>query len=220
MGSWKIGTGDLADIDLHIHVPAGGVPKDGPSAGAAMLTALVSLLTDRVVDPSAAMTGEITLRGLILPVGGVKEKVLAAHRAGLKTIILPARNRAELEEVPENVRDDLTFVFAEKVEDVISTAIAGRGKRRPRAAAKPKRNAARCSTQAGTSDSPSGNVWAGSSEGDQVYRDSPTSTMDKGAVATTAQVGNRGGGQPVDNLQPFLAVSFIIALQGVYPSRS
>jgi ATP-dependent Lon protease len=119
---WKIKADDLARSDIHVHVPAGGVPKDGPSAGVAMLTALVSLLSGRVVDPEVGMTGEITLRGQVLPVGGIKAKVLAAHRAGIRTVVLPKRNEPDLHEVPEDVRGDLTFVFAEHVEDVLKAA--------------------------------------------------------------------------------------------------
>ena len=109
--------------DIHIHVPAGAIPKDGPSAGVAMFTALVSLLTNRTVRSDTAMTGEISLRGLVLPVGGIKEKVVAAARAGLTTVILPARNRKDYEEVPEAARNELRFLWAEWVEDVIEAAL-------------------------------------------------------------------------------------------------
>jgi ATP-dependent Lon protease len=109
--------------DIHIHIPAGAIPKDGPSAGVAMFTALVSLLTGRTVKSDTAMTGEISLRGLVLPVGGIKEKIVAAARAGLGTVILPARNRRDYEEIPEAARDALRFVWAEKVEDVIEAAL-------------------------------------------------------------------------------------------------
>ena len=109
--------------DIHLHVPAGAQPKDGPSAGVTLSTALVSALTGRHVLPDIAMTGEITLRGLVLPVGGIKEKVLAAHRAGLKTIILPRRNAVDLDELPQEVRDSLKFVLAEKVEQVWDNAL-------------------------------------------------------------------------------------------------
>jgi ATP-dependent Lon protease len=122
---WRISAEKLRVSDIHIHVPAGGVPKDGPSAGVAMLTALVSVLSGKAADPRVAMTGEITLRGLVLPVGGVKEKVLAAHRAGIRTVVLPARNRPDLHEVPLDVQDDLQFVFAEKVEEVLLAAVPG-----------------------------------------------------------------------------------------------
>ena len=109
--------------DIHVHVPAGAIPKDGPSAGVAMFTALVSLMTGRTVRSDTAMTGEISLRGLVLPVGGIKEKVVAAARAGLETVILPARNRKDYEEIPEAARNALRFIWAEKVEDVIGAAL-------------------------------------------------------------------------------------------------
>jgi ATP-dependent Lon protease len=109
--------------DIHIHVPSGAIPKDGPSAGVAMYTALVSLLTNRTVRSDTAMTGEISLRGLVLPVGGIKEKVVAAARASLSTVILPARNRKDYEEIPESARNSLRFVWAERVEDVVDAAL-------------------------------------------------------------------------------------------------
>jgi ATP-dependent Lon protease len=109
--------------DIHIHVPAGAIPKDGPSAGVAMFTALASLLTHRTVKRDTAMTGEISLRGLVLPVGGIKEKVIAAARAGLGTVILPARNQKDYEDIPEAARNALRFVWAERVEDVIGAAL-------------------------------------------------------------------------------------------------
>jgi len=109
--------------DIHIHVPAGGIPKDGPSAGVSMFTSLVSLLTDRTVRNDVAMTGEISLRGLVLPIGGVKEKCIAALRAGIHTVLLPARNRKDLEDVPQSVKDDLKFVFCDRVEDVMREAL-------------------------------------------------------------------------------------------------
>jgi ATP-dependent Lon protease len=108
--------------DLHIHVPAGAVPKDGPSAGVAIFASLVSLLTQRTVQHDVAMTGEISLRGLVLPVGGIKEKTVAAARSGIKKVILPARNRRDLEDIPASVRDALQFVWAERAEDVIAAA--------------------------------------------------------------------------------------------------
>ncbi len=110
-------------VDIHIHVPSGAIPKDGPSAGVTMLTALVSLLTNRTVKKELAMTGEITLRGLVLPVGGIKEKVLAAHRAGVKTLILPKWNKKDLEDVPAKVRREITFHFAEEMLDVLKIAL-------------------------------------------------------------------------------------------------
>jgi ATP-dependent Lon protease len=109
--------------DIHIHVPAGAIPKDGPSAGVAMFTALVSLLTGRTVKSDTAMTGEISLRGLVLPVGGIKEKVVAAAGAGLATVILPARNRKDYEDIPEAARNKLGFIWAERVEEVTEAAL-------------------------------------------------------------------------------------------------
>ncbi|WP_415923103.1 endopeptidase La [Steroidobacter sp.] len=109
--------------DVHIHVPAGAIPKDGPSAGVAMFTSLVSLFTNKTVHNDLAMTGEISLRGLVLPIGGVKEKTVAAHRAGIRKVLLPARNRKDLEDVPKSVRDDVEFVFCERVDDVVREAL-------------------------------------------------------------------------------------------------
>jgi ATP-dependent Lon protease len=117
-------------IDVHVHVPAGAIPKDGPSAGVAMFVALASLFTDRPVHHDVAMTGEISLRGLVLPVGGIKEKVLAAQRAGLHTVLLPARNEKDLREVPEAARASLQFVFLETVDDAIQASLGQRGARR------------------------------------------------------------------------------------------
>ena len=109
---------------VHVHVPAGAVPKDGPSAGITMATALVSLLTDRPVKPTVGMTGEITLQGKVLPIGGVKQKVLAAHRAGLSEVILPKRNGPDLDDVPERVREVMTFHLADTYADVLAHAFA------------------------------------------------------------------------------------------------
>ncbi len=109
--------------DIHIHVPAGAIPKDGPSAGVTMLTALVSLLTRRTILKDLAMTGEITLRGQVLPVGGIKEKVLAAHRAGIKTIIMPKWNEKDLEDIPKKVQKEITFHFVDKMMDVLKLAL-------------------------------------------------------------------------------------------------
>ena len=111
--------------DIHVHVPAGAIPKDGPSAGVALYTALVSLLVGKTVRNDLAMTGEISLRGLVLPVGGIKEKTVAAHRAGIHTVLLPARNRKDLEDIPESVRRDLEFVWLEHVHEAIVRAIDG-----------------------------------------------------------------------------------------------
>ncbi|AMK22928.1 MULTISPECIES: endopeptidase La [Sphingomonadaceae] len=109
--------------DIHIHVPAGATPKDGPSAGVAMFTALLSLLTDRTVRSDTAMTGEISLRGLVLPVGGIKEKVIAAAGAGIKRVMLPARNRRDYDDIPESTRAQLEFVWLERIEDAIAAAL-------------------------------------------------------------------------------------------------
>ena len=110
-------------MDIHVHCPAGAIPKDGPSAGVGMFTSLVSLLTNKPVKSKLSMTGEITLRGNVLAIGGVKEKVTAAHRAGIKTIILPFANKRDLEEIPEHIKKDLSFHFAKEVMDVIDVAI-------------------------------------------------------------------------------------------------
>ena len=111
--------------DVHVHVPAGAIPKDGPSAGVSMFTSLVSLLTDKPVMDKLAMTGEITLRGNVLPIGGVKEKVTAAHRSGIKHIILPDHNKKDLEEIPNHIKKDLNFYFAKEIMDVIDVALPG-----------------------------------------------------------------------------------------------
>ena len=108
--------------DIHVHVPAGAIPKDGPSAGTAIFTAIVSLLTDKPVKDTLAMTGEITLRGAVLPVGGIREKITAAHRSGIREVILPHFNRKDLEEIPERVAKDMTFHFAKEVTDVVKIA--------------------------------------------------------------------------------------------------
>jgi ATP-dependent Lon protease len=108
---------------LHVHVPAGAIPKDGPSAGVTMTTALASLLTGRAVRPDVAMTGEVTLQGRVLPIGGVKQKVLAAQRAGIGTVILPARNGPDLDDVPDAVREVLTFHLVDNVQDVLALAL-------------------------------------------------------------------------------------------------
>ncbi|OPY26970.1 MAG: Archaeal Lon protease [Methanobacterium sp. PtaU1.Bin242] len=114
---------ELDKKDLHIHVPSGAIPKDGPSAGVALLTTIASLVTGQEVDPKLAMTGEISLRGAVLPVGGIKEKVLAAHRAGIKRIILPGDNEKDLDDIPEEVAGELEFILVETVEDVLKETI-------------------------------------------------------------------------------------------------
>ena len=111
-------------VDLHLHVPEGAIPKDGPSAGITLVTALASLLTGRPVRPRVAMTGEMTLTGRVLPVGGIKEKVLAAHRLGIKEVILPKRNeKAVKEDIPENVRNDLKLHMVSSIEEVLELAL-------------------------------------------------------------------------------------------------
>jgi ATP-dependent Lon protease len=108
---------------IHIHVPAGAIPKDGPSAGVTMTTAVASLASGRPVRSDQAMTGEITLRGRVLPVGGIKEKVLAAHRTGIRRVILPKRNERDIEDVPEDVRREVEFIFATAAEEVLEEAL-------------------------------------------------------------------------------------------------
>lgn len=129
--SFRIDPRFFEKYDIHIHVPSGAIPKDGPSAGVTMATALVSLLTERSVKPNLAMTGEITLRGKVMPVGGIKEKVIAARRAGIREVILPEQNRKDLEEVPEHVQKNLKFHFVTNIEQVMSLAFnSPRGKGR------------------------------------------------------------------------------------------
>jgi ATP-dependent Lon protease len=118
--------------DIHVHVPAGAVPKDGPSAGVTIATALTSMLTGRAVRADVGMTGEITLRGQVLPVGGIKEKALAAHRAGLRTVIIPKRNEKDLEDLPQEIRDEMKFVLVDRVDEVLTTALRdGRANQSP-----------------------------------------------------------------------------------------
>jgi len=109
--------------DIHIHIPEGAIPKDGPSAGITMATALISALTNRAVSREVAMTGEITLRGRVLPIGGLKEKSLAAHRAGIRKVLMPAENKRDLNDIPESVRAELTFVPVSHMDEVLAHAL-------------------------------------------------------------------------------------------------
>jgi ATP-dependent Lon protease len=109
--------------DIHVHLPEGAVPKDGPSAGISLASALISAFTDRPIHRDVSMTGEITLRGRVLPVGGVREKALAARRAGITTFILPHKNERDLEEIPKKLRQDLNFVLVKRMEDVLEVAL-------------------------------------------------------------------------------------------------
>ena len=123
----KLDTTAFEKSDFHVHVPAGAIPKDGPSAGITMAVALVSLLTRQPVRPALAMTGEITLRGKILPVGGIKEKVLAASRSGVKEILLPEQNRKDLADIPTEVRRKTKFHFVKTIEDALRLALSKTG---------------------------------------------------------------------------------------------
>jgi ATP-dependent Lon protease len=118
-----IDPGRFKDIDVHLHMPAGATPKDGPSAGVALTTALVSLLTGIPVREDVAMTGEVTLRGQVLPVGGIKEKALAAHRAGIRTFVMPQRNEADIDDLPQVLRDELRIVLVDTIEDALAIAM-------------------------------------------------------------------------------------------------
>ena len=113
--------------DIHIHVPEGAVPKDGPSAGVTMITAMVSALSNKKVKHNVAMTGEITLTGQVLPIGGLKEKSLAAFRAGIDTIIIPKENEKDLEKIPKTVKSKINFIMAQKIDDVLKNALAQEG---------------------------------------------------------------------------------------------
>jgi ATP-dependent Lon protease len=119
----------LADNDMHIHVPEGATPKDGPSAGIALLVSMLSALRGVAPEAAVAFTGEITLRGRVLPVGGIKEKVLAAHRAGITTIVLPKENEKDFPEVPAEVRDAITWKLVEDASEVVAVAFPGKGKK-------------------------------------------------------------------------------------------
>jgi ATP-dependent Lon protease len=124
--------------DLHIHVPAGATPKDGPSAGVTMATAIASVFTGRVVVPRVSMTGELTLRGEVMPIGGLKEKALAAYRSGIKTVIIPKHNEKDLIDIPPEVKEKVEFIPVEKMTEVIDLALAPLGKKRLPAKAKPR----------------------------------------------------------------------------------
>jgi ATP-dependent Lon protease len=128
--------------DIHIHVPAGAVPKDGPSAGVTMATAIASLVRDEPVAPDVGMTGEITLTGQVLPIGGLREKSLAAQRAGLKRVIAPRENEPDLDELPPETRNALEFVLVDHIEEVFEAAFASKAARGPRRAPAPERAAA------------------------------------------------------------------------------
>jgi ATP-dependent Lon protease len=124
--SLRIDAASFDKTDIHLHIPAGAIPKDGPSAGVAMFMALASLLTGRTVRSDTAMTGEISLRGLVLPVGGIKEKVVAAAAAGLSRVMLPARNRRDFDDIPEDARNRLAFIWLERAEDAIAAGLEER----------------------------------------------------------------------------------------------
>ena len=126
IGSFGVNKKDFDNLDIHIHVPAGAIPKDGPSAGIAMATALISALTDRPVRNDVAMTGEITLRGRVLPIGGLKDKALGALRAGIRKVIIPEKNKKDLTEIPQNVKRRLTFIPVRRMEDVLSDSLVDR----------------------------------------------------------------------------------------------
>jgi ATP-dependent Lon protease len=130
-GQLGVNPEDFREMDIHVHVPAGAVPKDGPSAGIAMFTALASLFSKTPVRPDVAMTGEITLRGLVLPIGGLKEKSLAAMRAGISTVIIPKLNEKDLFDVPEEAKQKLKFVPVENVDEVLAVALEKNGATAP-----------------------------------------------------------------------------------------
>ena len=133
MASFGVKKKDFDNLDIHIHVPAGAIPKDGPSAGIAMATALISALTERPVNKDVAMTGEITLRGRVLPIGGLKEKALGALRAGINTVIIPEKNKRDLVEIPKNVKRKLKFVPVRNMDEVLAIALESAPPKKARA---------------------------------------------------------------------------------------
>jgi ATP-dependent Lon protease len=142
LGTIDVEVPSFDNLDIHIHVPAGAIPKDGPSAGIAMATALISVITQRPVDKDVAMTGEITLRGRVLPIGGLKEKALGALRAGIKTILLPAKNKRELVEIPASIKRKLKFIIVQNMNEVLEQALlppVGRPKRKAVRSSKPQK---------------------------------------------------------------------------------
>jgi ATP-dependent Lon protease len=138
--------------DIHLHVPSGAQPKDGPSAGVTVATAIVSLASGRKVKPHLGMTGEITLRGQVLRIGGVKEKVLAAHRMGLRTVILPRRNKPDVEDVPDEIKKDMKLIYVDTVDEVIESALMPAKKtnkvKSEKTKAKPQKTSGKKSTHA------------------------------------------------------------------------
>jgi ATP-dependent Lon protease len=137
-----INTDRFGKTDVHIHVPAGAIPKDGPSAGVTMATALASVFTNEPVRKNLAMTGEVTLRGRVLPIGGLKEKTLAARRAGITTVIIPKLNEKDLDDIPKEIRKGMNFVLAETMDDVFRTALQKKQPRRIARGKKPGRSRA------------------------------------------------------------------------------
>jgi len=153
LGVWDVKPGDFRSFDYHVHVPAGAIPKDGPSAGVAILAAMTSVLADRPINPEIGMTGEITLSGRILPVGGIREKILGAHRAGLKRVILPLRNKSDLQEIPEDIREEIEFFFVDHIDEVLNLLFedesSPRTKKRKKRTAKKKSAARKSRKKAG-----------------------------------------------------------------------
>jgi ATP-dependent Lon protease len=147
--SLNIGEDALAGREVHIHVPAGAVPKDGPSAGITMATALISALSGRKVRADVAMTGELTLTGRVLPIGGVKEKLLGAHRAGIREVIVPMENEADLEDIPDSVRKELTVHCVEDLDAVMDVALRRDGNRKPKKTAARRRKPAQAEAEPG-----------------------------------------------------------------------